>query len=171
MFYYMAEFFDPDLMHSSIEYADKDDKCCIVGKANGNAYLNKIVSSGKHHWRFKLVHCYNSPEIGIANNDDTNKDAGIFTDDGSGYAYLTAYEVITDEDGTTDQDQHYGEECREGDIIDMYVDFEKFQIRYSVNDKDYGVAFTIKPGKYRAAVSLQSSPMSTKLRLEMYEQL
>ena len=48
----------------------------------------------------------------------------------------------------------YGLNCKSNDIITMKVDFDNLELKFIVNDIDYGKAFDIKPGKYRAAVGL-----------------
>ena len=36
----------------------------------------------------------------------------------------------------------------------MYVDFDKLQLSYIINGKDYGVAFKITKGKYKVAINM-----------------
>ena len=57
----------------------------------------------------------------------------------------------------------YGETPKEGDIVTMRIDFDALSLSYSINDKDYGKAFTIKKSKYRAAVSLYYKNASIEL--------
>ena len=51
-------------------------------------------------------------------------------------------------------DKDYCCKCKAGDIIEMYLDFEVMGLRYTINGKDYGQAFDIDHGEYRAAVCL-----------------
>ena len=53
MFYCITEFFDPEMVHFCIEFEDKNNKCCILSAQTRNAYLYQLLSSDKHHWKFK----------------------------------------------------------------------------------------------------------------------
>ena len=174
VYYFLMDFFDPNLMHPSIEYADKDNKHCVIKKVMkwGSAYLSNVVSSGKHHWKFK-IEGKGAPEIGIAADEDAQivLDNMWFTQGGKGYSYITSHANLTDDNGDQDYGTAYGRECKAGDVIDMFVDFEANTIRYHVNGKDYGIAFkNIKPGKYRAATAMGTT-IGNKLRLLEYEQI
>ena len=49
-------------------------------------------------------------------------------------------------------EKNYCPKCKEGDIIDMYLDLNNFELKYSINDKDYGKAFDVENTSYRAVV-------------------
>jgi len=49
---------------------------------------------------------------------------------------------------------NYGVECKNGDVIEMHADMDKLQLKYIINEVDYGQAFCIQQAKYRAAVNL-----------------
>ena len=75
VYYYLNEYFDPKLTDSSITFEAEDRTDCIIGSDWWKcAYLHKIVSSGKHHWKFKLE-C-KRPEIGIAKKDSFVAEVG-----------------------------------------------------------------------------------------------
>ena len=62
----------------------------------------------------------------------------------------------------------YGQVCSTGDIIDVYLDFNERTLSFSINNKDYGVAFdNIKTGDYRFGVTLTGK--GTSLQLIAYE--
>ena len=52
--------------------------------------------------------------------------------------------------------KEYGEKCgKEGDIIDVYLDLEKYTLSFGVNGTDYGIAHKLNQNKeYRLALSL-----------------
>ena len=61
----------------------------------------------------------------------------------------------------------YGIKCNINSIIDMFVDFHKLSISFTLNRIDYGKAFDIKPGRYRVAIGMNGS--FHKLALLHYE--
>ena len=64
----------------------------------------------------------------------------------------------------TDDCQNYGAKYVEGDIVEMILDFEGKELRFKVNDVDYGKSHDIKEGsKYRAAVSFYYNGDAMKL--------
>ena len=46
----------------------------------------------------------------------------------------------------------YGEDCKENDIIEMKLDFNDLSLSYKVKGIDYGKAFDIKQGQYKAVI-------------------
>ena len=175
VYYFLMDFFDPKLMHKSIEYAEEGNKYCVVKNDSEwrSAYLSNVVSSGKHRWQFK-IEGNGCPEIGIAHEEVTEYDLKYkicFTQEGTGYSYITADAQLTNDEGNVDRHSEYGKKCGKGDVIDMFVDFNANTISYHVNGKDYGIAFkNIKPGKYRAATTMGPTK-EYKLRLLQYEQI
>ena len=49
-----------------------------------------------------------------------------------------------------------GAKVKEGDIICIFLDFINLWLSYSINGKDYGIAFKIKKSKYRLQYSRSS---------------
>ena len=181
VYYYLNEYFDPENIES-FEFQDEEAKDCIV-KTNNLwccAYLHTVVSSGKHHWKFEFQGIdsdaeFGIPEIGLAIIDKIGEESEFgnmrtyFTEKGGGYAYIVSKQCLTDPRGEMDESNSYGPSCkdREKFVIDMYADFDKLEIRYSVDEEDYGVAFKeIKPKKYRAAIT--ASERGNKIRLLQY---
>ena len=64
-------------------------------------------------------------------------------------------------------DAKYCAKCKNGDIIDMYLDFKSMELRYSVNNRTCKRAFDIPQGSYRASVAMFFP--SDKLTLLMYK--
>ena len=57
----------------------------------------------------------------------------------------------------------YGIRCNNGDIIEMELNMDERCLKYIINGKDYGVAFDVPRGNYRAAVYLYKT--GNKLRI------
>ena len=43
--------------------------------------------------------------------------------------------------------------CVEGDVVEMILDLDALELKYAVNDVEYGVAFKVENTSYRAVVS------------------
>ena len=117
-------------------------------------YLRNIVSDGVHVWRFKFgfeTNYYVGDMIGIISNDEELTLYSYFNGSGSGsdaYGFAVAGRL------TNRQGKEYGRKCKINDIIEMQVDFNELTLSYKINQTDYGKAFDIKPGEYRAAITL-----------------
>ena len=48
--------------------------------------------------------------------------------------------------------RNYGIICKTGDIIEMVVNFDKLQMKYIINGKDYGLSCNIEQNNYSAVV-------------------
>ena len=48
----------------------------------------------------------------------------------------------------------YGKYLKENDIVTMCVDMDKLELKFIINDIDYGVAATIKEGEHRAVIMI-----------------
>ena len=129
-----------------------------------STFLTEEVDSGVHSWKFKVVKCSDNStttmHIGIW---DTSKNNGTPPSNHAfhyvkrqrqGYAFATNSGQKRNLTAQYLRYVKYAEACRDGTIVDMIVDFDKLSISYMVNGKDYGKAYDIEPGKYRAAVYL-----------------
>ena len=154
--------FDP-ILHGS--YTDVTDNTAY--KPSGRAqsiFLSNVVSNGVHQWRFRadtIRERFGICFIGIWNNEvDTRPyldklcctkgpEAAIR---GKVFGLNCARGQLR---GDADRDnQQYCPKCNDNDIVDMYLDFNNMELKYSVNNKDYGKAFNIPEGSYRASISL-----------------
>ena len=118
--------------------------------------LKNIVNTGCHIWRFKCgskSECGIGDIIGIISNDISfapNHYFGSFT---GSYGFAVAGNL----QGALDQavtNGNYARRCEMGDILEMTVDFNELTLSYKINDIDYGKAFDIKCGEYRAEISM-----------------
>eukprot|EP01084_Bolivina_argentea_P209045 356180_1 len=124
-----------------------------------SSFCSTIVDYGKYHWKFKIKHIPESGGwmvIGIWKTISMSKPPTntYFTEGDSyksGYGYVIPYAWITNATGGG-KGGAYGVECKSGDIVDMFLNFDDLTLKYSVNDKDMGVAFNITNTPYRAAI-------------------
>ena len=66
----------------------------------------------------------------------------------SSAAYITA--------NPGDYGKACGKICKDGDVVEMILDFDTLQLRYCINGKDYGIADAIDDdATYRAVVMLR----------------
>ena len=160
--------FDPTLRSKYIDIINST-ACQIFGADEGtkSAFLSNIVSQGIHQWRFKFVSTrkrrpgYGTMYIGILNNkiDATKYLNSLCYPHEWAPSQLTgtAYGVNISRGQLRGdkkrEKQKYCEPCNNDDIIDMYLDFKSMELRYCVNGKDYGKAFDIKDGSWRASVT------------------
>ena len=167
LFYFIGEEFDTERSHK--EYIISDDNRIMRCRKDENvtyliygmAYLKNAVSEGIHKWTFKCLNVNNDDwfdAIGVWKTKATSMDEHIRVDDfddNQGYGWTFNYQEITTVAGSFSRHIRYGKrKCLTGDIIDMILDLEKLEIRFIVNEEDWGVAFqNIEKTEYKAVVS------------------
>ena len=133
-----------------------------------NVYLENIVWTGIHIWEFECL-CIGSwyPHfnalIGIFNVaykpvmmdktfDNTERD------EITGYGLSTNAKLSDPHDDEWHvHNWNYNRVCsqiRETDIITLRCDFDELKLTYFINDRQAKSGHNIKPGKYRAAISM-----------------
>merc|ERR1712154_141101 len=64
---------------------------------------------------------------------------------GKFYGYTVTHQTRTHGDGDDEWTKRkYGKKGASGDVIDMTLDLEKYELIFAVNDKTYGVAFEVQ---------------------------
>ena len=71
-----------------------------------------------------------------------------------GYSFVLDGYLTDTENAKSAPSKSYGESCSDNDIIEMKLDFNDLSLSYKIKGKDFGKAFDIKEGRYRAAVGL-----------------
>ena len=167
---------DPNYVSEAMTLSDKT---VAHGDPTGNknynalasAYCKYIHESGIFKWKFKMengqreYNNYAECMIGIWNSKHEKPQLDTyFTDKGQGYGYCPKLQEITNEDGYT-SGITYGPEdrCKNDSIIEMVLDLDALTLSYSVNNIDYGKAFDVEPGNYRAAVYLHRGGISVTI--------
>eukprot|EP01084_Bolivina_argentea_P305895 528481_1 len=161
-FYFIKLEWDPNYKHD--KYEIKGNIITSTGDGASSAFLPNTISSGKHHWKFKILmkrkwsfhfgifkvkkglikaltsyffHQKNSAYAFEASNAMINKPKRIY------------YSNITSSTG-----EHYGTCCIQNDIVDMYVDFDTLELSFAVNETYLGKSHTIEACEYRAVISI-----------------
>lgn len=163
-YYHVAkDRFDPILHAKGIKVTEDTAERLNAG-AHNSAFLSNVVISGIHRWRFKLQKRESLTYIGVWKNeyDATKPLNGPLHENMYGnkavYALNTMWGELRGDIDEYIQQQTYCAECKTGDVIDMYLDLNKFELKFSVNDKDHGKAFDVdQTSSYRAAVNMEWS--------------
>ena len=152
-----------------IEYSQNKTARNTYGGFNA-VYLREVAKDGVHEWKFKIIGAQGiGVLIGIkaVNNKEQKMPKSYpFTinfdhelEEKNGYAFSERTGKLQSKRLT--RGEKYGCKCKDGDIIEMRLDFNNKTLGYIINDKDYGKAFDIDATKmYRAAVRLGASNSS-----------
>ena len=164
--------FDPDQCDEKIEINGNSIIGSAEEKPTQTVYLKNIASSGVHVWKFgftgDLLHIYyNHPDlIGIFNMDykhfsgstngyfDDYYDKELNENTSLGYGF-TSDGRLTDDQDSSGWGKKYGAQWKKDDTIEMRLDFNKQNLKFKVNDNDYGIAFEIDANKkFKAAITI-----------------
>ena len=159
-FYFVNDEFDDEKPHQG--YILSEDKTIMRCKNNDHAfgmtYLKRAVSQGIHKWTFKCLNVNDDNWfdcIGVcktkAKIDSDYRVDDLLSEDG--YGWIINYQEITFIDDEISCE--YGKQkCLTGDVIDMILDLDALQIRFIVNDEDWGIAWKdIEKTEYTAVAS------------------
>ena len=154
----------------------KDRTLRMRGAAWGSTsscYGKKIVKSGIFSWRFKIEHfkrkkeAYGStPMIGIWKVDKPEDKPDVstwFTYNHAGYAFDPTQAILTGSNGFYDKKLKYGVICKKDSIIKMILDLNELSLGYVIDGVDYGKAFDVAKGEYRAAIFMRVDDSFTLL--------
>ena len=162
-----------------------NDICECQTSGAQTVYGISDVSKGYHHWTLKLLkfnpnnqqHLYESYRIivGITGSDHkrdysySNNYTSIIDNQ---YQFIWNYKEYNKKEAlsglapdiSNGYDKQYGQVGKQGDFIDIYLDFDQKTISFGINGKDYGVAFeNIELGIYRLAVTLTGNGTSMQI--------
>ena len=161
LYYYLSDEFDPN--NCNISFTLSNDNTVIThnlqrGDTNCSAYLKRIVDEGIHYWKFKLInvhHVHFTMCIGVwkSKHEIDTENALHYDAEGKHYTYNLTNQMVFPGFAK------YGQKaCGTGDEIEMILDLNKKELRYKVNNQDYGVAHdNIEQTSYQAAVSFFQS--------------
>mmetsp|Transcript_527 Transcript_527/g.742 ORF Transcript_527/g.742 Transcript_527/m.742 type:complete len:241 (+) Transcript_527:676-1398(+) len=164
LYFYHPEQFDPNRCHSDYKLSHRNTAVSKHHASNnGCVLLSKVVSKGRHCWKFQLTEmdsCSFTISIGVVKaNAVMDLSATIrshsFRSKAYGWVVSGSYLFKGDGDEIRDYTEHDESGCHEGDIIDMILDLDALQLRYYRNGTDLGVAYhSIEQTEYKAAVSM-----------------
>ena len=135
---------------------DKSYTKCEI--SNGTAFIKHVVSTGLFRWTFKIENIVEPGKywtdfvIGII---DSTKDLShisnrFFCWKDEKRFNASQGEIIADHH----ESGRYGIVCKTNDVIEMELNMNELYVKYIINGKDYGKAFDVKHGSYKAAVYL-----------------
>ena len=135
-----------------------------------SAFLSKKISSGIHHWKFELIK-FNIDQWNLFGIWKTNSGVPLlntcFTNKrNNGYSFVATHGKLLNLNDFYMCGKEYGKKCKKGDIIDMYLNMNKLQLSFAINDKNYGKAYDIDNTQYRAAISMRPTG---SFKLLLYE--
>ena len=164
----MQERFDANMCGSMCLLSD-DRSMVSKTKANYDiALLSKIVSTGMHCWKFKIIKVHPSGYtfiIGVWNTKysiDVNHT--MFTEATENKMYGWNGSNALASIGTEYSQHSYGKKHKDGDIVEMILDLHKWELRYTLNGKDYGACWSnIDQSTYKAMVHMYKDGDSVQI--------
>ena len=92
--------------------------------------------------------------IGVINIDSTKESLSYISE--RFYCFLEGKGFNASKGEINDyyESTNYGIVCKNNDIIEMELNMNELFVKYIINGKDYGKAFDVTEGSYRAAVYL-----------------
>ena len=106
--------------------------------------------------------------IGVSTVSNENDELTVndpYGANGKAFGFVSIAGQLTDPTAFGNYTREYGAKCSKiGDVIEMILDFDKLELRYCINDKDYGKAHTInKESKYKGIVTFSDDGESVRL--------
>ena len=176
LFYYLTDKWDKNRIGSMYEINGNKVK---VAKQlpetymHQSTFLENIVYSNKHHWKFKIS-VYNDSwyiVIGIIKNTaNTGEMINTLLGGSANTAYGmdVVYNEINVHEANNDWSKANAIKCKESDIVDMYLDLDKLELSIAINDIHYGKTHDIDGGcGYSAAVTIKD--MGNEIELVAYD--
>eukprot|EP01084_Bolivina_argentea_P251475 421770_1 len=128
-----------------------------------SCFGNNIYDGGTHHWKLQIKqyhhgYCAWNMLIGVMKINNNNKDDKLhhrnshFTANNHGYGFIGNLSYLTTSHGN---DRIYGNKfINVGDIIDIYLNLNKYTLSYKINNIEYGIAYeNLQQTRYCLAVT------------------
>eukprot|EP01084_Bolivina_argentea_P241585 405522_1 len=158
IFYFISEEWNKNLIVNNVNIQNN----IITNKLSSwcTSFLSNTYNKGHHQWIFKVKKKIYDIFIGICLNHKYDKKLALNTWIGNeanrSYAFSVTFATVNKFNKLNeweDQDS-YGIQCKDNDIISMMVDFDSLTLSYCINNKNYGIAHHIKAGTYVVAVTV-----------------
>ena len=154
--YAPMEYFDPDLCNTKFILSNNNTIAEQRGKHEQVALLHNVVKSGIHKWTFKLIQ-FGGPRFVSLLGVFKAKYTPVLTVQFFYPCYndkVYAYDICSGRKLNHMRIMRYGIRCKQGDVVVMILDLNKLELKYKVNDIDYGVAYKdVEQTSYRAGIS------------------
>ena len=156
--------FDGNSTCKGIRIEDNSIKKNNLLSSQASSLLTNIVMKGIHIWRFRIdVTTSGYDMIGIRKSDESDsKDLDRWLDwtgkeeVSVGYGFF-ANRKLSNPDSILGLGKSYGRTWQDQDVVEMRLDFNDLSLSFGIDGHSYGKAFDIKPGKYRAGVTLSGT--------------
>jgi len=131
-------------------------------EGGNSAFLSNIVDRGVHRYAFKVelrfCHWWAST-IGIwkCSDDSSPPRNDIFTlGEHRGYGLNLSEGTLVDvvNGKASSSASRYGQRCIGTKVIEMVLDLDQLELKFVIDGHDFGTAFSVQEGAYRAAVNL-----------------
>jgi len=172
----LTDEWDPQLIGDRMEL--REDRVTFTGgrgrkiQTGNTAFMSRIVDRGVHSWCFEVDLRFShwwSTTIGIwrCSNDSTPPRNDIFTlGEHRGYGFNPSEGTLVDP--ATGKvpialPMNYGQRCIRVNVVEMVLDLDRLELKYIINGRDFGKAFSVEKGAYRAAVNLSQIGDSVQL--------
>ena len=174
LFYYVTDKWNKQRTTQNCQISDDELTMQSINE-NTTAFLTQIAKSGQHHWKFKINEWASGYAehliIGIVKDIAIEKviqDQWIGKRENTSYCLDVSLNELNIHNKYNAWQGGYANNCKEGDIIDMYLDLDELELSFSIDDIHYGKAFDIDSGYgYVAAVSVWRD--GSKLTLVSYD--
>ena len=156
--------FDPELHGTDMKVTDKE--VSNMKDCYRSAFLSNIVSKGIHKWKFQSIA---GQFIGICNDSVRNEwkylnDWYYCNTASSSYGlFLKTGQLRGGKKGLYHREKYCPPRSSCGDVIEMCLDLNRMELKFVINDKDYGKAFDVPPGNYRVGVCSHANATGFKL--------
>ena len=169
------DIFDKNMTNDAFEILGNDSiislpRNFVLGSGtNNNSYLLNTAltqNGGIHAWKFRQNAVNWNDSIGISKISSLNL-VGDLDKDGQ-YCFMLSGHLLESHKELTYGDA-YGEAYKTNSIIEMILDCNNKSLRWIINNKDYGKAFDIEDGSYRAVVSLYNDGGGCMVELISYQ--
>ena len=136
----------------------------------GAAYLSNICKQGIHHWKFEIIKHSPISQLYFAvriieniNVYDVSFRGCVYSGTQSLYGINARYGQLRGNISSTKMFTQYCDKAKTGDIVEMILDLNKYQLKYIINDVDRGNASDVAEAEYQAVVAVDSPNESIKL--------
>eukprot|EP01084_Bolivina_argentea_P141720 249012_1 len=130
-----------------------------------NLFLKPIIQAGQHHFKFQILNIDGSLWFNIGIWLDNGKQpARNYWLQNNYYAFiLNEAETLKPSIGSRRMEK-YAVKCKKNDIVEMFVDLDASIMKFTINGKDYGIAYkNIPEGKYRPVIHMCARDEAIKL--------
>lgn len=149
--------FDPKWKGAGMTLSNDNRRVEYKNSGMQSLYCKKIVESGYHEWKFKVVQTKTYGgyfTFGLWRcSKNKNPPLNTYFTKGANQGYGYSVDAAKKSRITNGScSEPFGVLAKSGDIVEMMVDFEQLTLCWKVNGESYGKSHDITQDKYRAAI-------------------